>query len=130
MKTALWILGVIVTLFLLVPTHGFIVIPFVISVWSYVAFRLGRRRPIQTFTPPAQLQQGSRHFARSIKRAAMQRAGHRCQFCGSSARDESGAQYLEYDHIIPWSQGGPSTLENCQILCRACNQRKGNANRR
>lgn len=26
----------------------------------------------------------------------------------------------EYDHIIPFSEGGPTTLENMRTLCRAC----------
>ncbi|MCQ2611283.1 MAG: DUF262 domain-containing protein [Treponema sp.] len=31
---------------------------------------------------------------------------------------------MEADHITPWSQGGKTTLENCQMLCRECNRRK------
>ncbi|SRR5260221_7857932 len=34
--------------------------------------------------------------------------------------------YIEYDHITPKSKGGPTTLENIQLLCRGCNRRKGN----
>ena len=29
------------------------------------------------------------------------------------------------DHIQPWSQGGRTTLRNCQALCGSCNLRKG-----
>lgn len=29
------------------------------------------------------------------------------------------------DHIAPWSQGGPTALDNCQALCGSCNLRKG-----
>ncbi len=29
------------------------------------------------------------------------------------------------DHIIPWSKGGKTTAENCQMLCIACNRSKG-----
>lgn len=32
----------------------------------------------------------------------------------------------EYDHIIPYSKGGKSTLENCQILQQRVNRFKGN----
>lgn len=32
----------------------------------------------------------------------------------------------EYDHIIPFSKGGKSTLENCQILQTRPNRLKGN----
>ncbi len=31
---------------------------------------------------------------------------------------------MEADHITPWSQGGPTTTENCQLLCKDDNRRK------
>lgn len=31
---------------------------------------------------------------------------------------------MEGDHIIPWSKGGHTVLENCQLLCRDCNRKK------
>jgi len=32
---------------------------------------------------------------------------------------------MEADHITPWSKGGKTELENCQMLCKDCNRRKG-----
>ncbi len=32
---------------------------------------------------------------------------------------------MEGDHITPWSQGGLTSSENCQMLCVDCNRRKG-----
>ena len=32
---------------------------------------------------------------------------------------------MEADHITPWSQGGKTTIDNLQLLCRDCNRRKG-----
>lgn len=32
----------------------------------------------------------------------------------------------DYDHIVPYSKGGKSTLENCQILQATVNRSKGN----
>lgn len=31
---------------------------------------------------------------------------------------------MEADHITPWSQGGRTIADNCQMLCRECNRRK------
>ena len=31
---------------------------------------------------------------------------------------------MEADHINPWSQGGKTAKENCQMLCKSCNRRK------
>lgn len=31
---------------------------------------------------------------------------------------------MEADHITPWHEGGKTTEENCQMLCRDCNRRK------
>lgn len=31
---------------------------------------------------------------------------------------------MQADHIIPWSKGGTTTLDNCQMLCQKCNQTK------
>lgn len=33
---------------------------------------------------------------------------------------------MEADHITPWSKGGKTTSDNCQMLCQACNRRKSN----
>ncbi len=36
------------------------------------------------------------------------------------------ADELTMDHIKAWSKGGRTVLSNAQLLCRACNSRKGN----
>lgn len=35
---------------------------------------------------------------------------------------------IEADHIYPYSKGGTSDEDNCQILCSGCNRKKGNQN--
>jgi hypothetical protein len=46
------------------------------------------------------------------------RDGATCRMCG--ARPEDGAR-LEVDHIVPWSKGGETVLDNLQVLCQQCN---------
>ncbi|MCC6294516.1 MAG: HNH endonuclease [Bryobacterales bacterium] len=43
--------------------------------------------------------------------------------CGASPAIQRGVQ-LEVDHILPWSKGGKSTIDNLQTLCSACNEGK------
>lgn len=43
-----------------------------------------------------------------------------------SMRGCDGCLCHEYDHIIPFSKGGRSVLENCQILQQRANRFKGN----
>ena len=33
---------------------------------------------------------------------------------------------MEADHITPWTEGGKTIPENCQMLCKDCNRRKSN----
>lgn len=61
----------------------------------------------------------SRHIAQNVKNAVWSRCQGRCVQCAST-------QYLEFDHIIPFSKGGSNSENNIQILCRACNLAKSN----
>lgn len=45
-----------------------------------------------------------------------------CAKCGGRFEVEE----MEADHIIPWSRGGRTVLENCQVLCKRCNAIKSN----
>jgi len=33
---------------------------------------------------------------------------------------------MEADHITPWSKGGKTDTDNCQMLCAEDNRAKGN----
>lgn len=59
----------------------------------------------------------SRRVPHPVRVEVWQRDGGRCVEC-------SATTYLEYDHIIPFSKGGASTVDNVQLLCRRCNSEK------
>lgn len=46
-----------------------------------------------------------------------------CQYCGMYLKD-SGNQ-MELEHVIPRSQGGKSSFDNCVTACMPCNRKKG-----
>jgi hypothetical protein len=61
-----------------------------------------------------------RAFRNNEKRTVYERQGGKCKKCGK----ECDISEMEADHITPYSRGGHTTLENCQMLCRDCNRRK------
>lgn len=58
-----------------------------------------------------------------LKVQVLMRDGNRCRLCGVECND--GLHNIHFDHIIPWSKGGETTLENLQVLCSDCNLAKG-----
>lgn len=62
-----------------------------------------------------------RTFTDSQKTAAYERQNGICLTCGKPFEFEQMAG----DHITPWSQGGKTVPENCQMLCVPCNSSKG-----
>lgn len=62
----------------------------------------------------------SRYISATTKKIVFTRDGGVCKCCGSSLE-------LEYDHIIPFSCGGKSTVANIQLLCQKCNRSKSNS---
>lgn len=45
-----------------------------------------------------------------------------CQYCG----EQPGKEELTIDHVLPRSEGGSSSWENCVLACVDCNSRKAN----
>ena len=58
-----------------------------------------------------------RAFDEDQKQAAYSRQKGICPKCGNHFEYSE----MEGDHIIPWSKGGKTTDDNCQMLCKRCN---------
>ena len=68
---------------------------------------------------------GLRAFSDDIKEAVYAEQDGICPLpdgCGEHFEIDE----MEGDHIIPWSKGGKTVKENCQMLCRNCNRKKSN----
>ncbi|EEO7741962.1 DUF262 domain-containing protein [Campylobacter upsaliensis] len=73
-----------------------------------------------------------RAFSESIKRAVYEKQGGVCansdgHIKGVKCPNENeklDIEQMEADHIIPWSKGGKTEKENCQMLCVKCNRAK------
>lgn len=61
-----------------------------------------------------------RAFTESQKRVAYEKQKGICNKCG----EHFELKEMEADHITPWSKGGRTNPENCQMLCLECNRRK------
>lgn len=63
-----------------------------------------------------------RAFDKRDKIAAYSKQDCICPICKQHFEFEE----MEGDHIKPWSKGGHTTPDNCQMLCRNCNGKKTN----
>ena len=63
-----------------------------------------------------------RAFSNAMKQRAFEIQKGICKVCEKAF----GMPDMEADHITPWTEGGKTNEENCQLLCRECNRRKSN----
>ena len=61
-----------------------------------------------------------RAFSKDQKREAYERQKGICPACSEHFEIDE----MEGDHITPWREGGKTTAENCQMLCKEDNRRK------
>ena len=61
-----------------------------------------------------------RAFNANQKREAYERQIGICPVC----KEHFNIEEMEADHITPWHEGGKTSAENCQMLCREDNRRK------
>lgn len=63
----------------------------------------------------------SRTIPAALRFEVLRRDGFTCTYCGR----RPPAARLHADHIVAWSQGGETTLENLRTACSDCNVGKG-----
>jgi hypothetical protein len=62
----------------------------------------------------------TRHVPAAVRRSVWQRDGGRCAFVGTEGRcGETG--FLEFHHLQPFADRGPTTAKNLSLRCRAHN---------
>jgi hypothetical protein len=61
-----------------------------------------------------------RHVPAAVKRTVWQRDEGRCAFVGAAGRCKERG-FLEYHHVVPFADRGPTTVENLELRCRAHN---------
>ncbi len=57
-----------------------------------------------------------------VRRAVWRRDEGRCTFVGAGGRRCESRRFLEFHHVEPVAHGGPATVENVFLRCRAHNQ--------
>jgi hypothetical protein len=65
--------------------------------------------------------EGSRHIPADVKRAVFVRDLGRCAFVGASGRICGERGLVEFHHVSPYAAGGPATVDNIAMRCRAHN---------
>lgn len=71
------------------------------------------------------LAEGQHSVKLGLRYKVLVRDRFRCVRCGSSPATKLSC-CLHVDHMLPWSKGGKTVLENLQTLCEDCNLGKGN----
>ena len=61
-----------------------------------------------------------RAFSDSMKQKVYEKQSGICVKCDNKFTIEE----MEADHITPWSEGGKTNEDNCQMLCKRCNREK------
>lgn len=68
---------------------------------------------------PPPLPKAPREPLGDLRIQILARDSYTCRYCGSRVGP------FHVDHVVPWSKGGPNTVENLVTACKFCNLRKG-----
>ncbi len=77
------------------------------GIYPYILTRDEKHLSIRSFTP-------------AMKQKVYEKQKGKCAACG----EHYESYEMEADHIDPWHDGGKTTEENCQMLCKKDNRRK------
>ena len=66
----------------------------------------------------------SRNINARMRFKVLKRDNFKCCACGASPAKDPSVE-LHVDHIVPWSKGGETVIDNLQTLCSKCNLGKG-----
>jgi HNH endonuclease len=84
---------------------------------------MAERRKIAVTFHPRNASSGtsrSRHVRAAVKREVWKRDDGRCAFVGTEGRCQERG-FLEYHHVVPYAEGGSTTVDNLELRCRAHN---------
>ena len=68
----------------------------------------------------------TRVISDKLRYQVLKRDNFKCCACGASPAKDPSVE-LHIDHIIPWSKGGETTIDNLQTLCSRCNLGKSDS---
>ena len=77
----------------------------------------------EPLTETKELRRITRTIPRPLQFRVLKRDNQICRECGRNVQDED----IHFDHIIPWSKGGPTEDHNIRLLCSECNRKKSNS---
>lgn len=67
-------------------------------------------------------------FKKAVRNAWKRHFGCKCQLCGAimlfDVRNRHHRHYATLDHILARGLGGGNGLDNIQVVCRECNNKK------
>ena len=72
-----------------------------------------------------------RYISNELRAEVFRLDGYTCVYCGRKEGDRSLTEspndaLMGCDHVIPFSKGGPTTVDNLVCCCNKCNMQKGN----
>jgi 5-methylcytosine-specific restriction endonuclease McrA len=81
-------------------------------------------RPRRSRGPSAtgEHQRNRAHVTHETRRLLIERDGLGCSYVDESGERCGAVARLEFDHIVPHARGGPPTVENLRLRCRAHNR--------